>query len=85
VTSCFIVVMAEKQDHKDATEAAVTATGAGSTDAEHDEELDTLLNSKDNVSSNLYHSSSRIWSVHSVSLAYILKINFVNVRDPDLL
>jgi hypothetical protein len=39
--------MAEKQDQSDSTGTDVTLTG--STDAEHDEELDALLNSKNSV------------------------------------
>jgi hypothetical protein len=41
--------MAEKQDQRDSTGIEVTVTG--STDAEHDEELDALLNSKNSVKS----------------------------------
>jgi len=39
--------MAEKQDERVSAETDVTVTG--STDAEHDEELDALLNSKNSV------------------------------------
>jgi hypothetical protein len=39
--------MAEKQDERDSAGTDVTVTG--STDAEHDEELDALLNSKNSV------------------------------------
>ena len=39
--------MAEKQDQRDSTGTDVTVTG--STDAERDEELDALLNSKNSV------------------------------------
>jgi len=39
--------MAEKQDERDSAGTDITVTG--STDAEHDEELDALLNSKNSM------------------------------------
>ena len=42
-----VIIMAEKQDERDSTGTDVTVTG--STDAEHDEELDALLNSKNSM------------------------------------
>jgi len=42
--------MAEKQDERDSAGTDVTVTG--STDAEHDEELDALLNSKDSMTND---------------------------------
>jgi len=42
-----VIIMAEKQDERDSAGADITVTG--STDAERDEELDALLNSKNSM------------------------------------
>jgi len=60
--------MAEKQDERDSAGKDVTVTG--STDAEHDEELDALLNSKHSMTYCYKYGSS----IGLVSVTYIFLI-----------